>query len=118
MIMKVLTSMKKETLNNYYLKRKYVQQNQSKLFQKWHDTSDITKQEFLKGLRWLCEDPCCAGRNRNLETRELCLLVNGRIAMLYRQYRKDDSFAGRFDKEGNKVTRQYIEDTLTCHDEI
>ena len=108
--------MRRKTMNDFFWKRKMVKKGESETFRQWN-RQGVTLNEFLAALEWICEDACLVGDIKR-ETREACLLTNGRIALLNRQYRKDGSFAGVFDSKGNKVGRQYIVDTLTCTDAV
>lgn len=109
--------MKRKTMNDFFYKRRIVKNGESEIFKQWF-CQGVSQTEFLKGLEWLCEDTCFAGNHNNLESRELCLLTNGRIAKLYRQYRKDDSFAGLYDTDSRKIDKQYILDSFTCKERI
>lgn len=55
------------TNNNYEAKARIVRAGKSKVFQDWHEHAGVSMEEFLAGLRWLCEDPMPDGK----PTREL-----------------------------------------------
>ena len=54
-------------MNNFEIKEKIVRKGESQIFNNWHENADIELEDFIEGLRWLCEDPMPEGR----PTREL-----------------------------------------------
>lgn len=54
-------------MNNYEIKERIVRAGNSRVFASWHENAGIGMEDFLDGLRWLCEDPMPDGR----PTREL-----------------------------------------------
>lgn len=53
--------------NSYSIKEKIVRAGQSRVFNNWHERGGISLDDFLDGLKWLCDDPMPDGRM----TREL-----------------------------------------------
>ena len=105
--------------NTYTIKEKIVKSGNSRVFNAWHESADITMEAFLDGLRWLCDDPMPDGRL----TRELgCIRKAGagmtpeqieqfgipeqregvaRLYRLTRAYDKNGKFLGFYDETGH-----------------
>lgn len=47
-------------MNKYYfeVKKKLVEEDKSRVYQNWHEYQGINKEDFINGLKWLCDDPC------------------------------------------------------------
>lgn len=43
--------------SNYEIKKMIVEKGESAIFKNWHEHEGITMEDFLEGLKWLCEDP-------------------------------------------------------------
>ncbi len=105
--------------SNYEIKEKIVLAGESKVFNSWHENAGVTMEDFLDGLRWLCDDPMPGGKlSRELgcvrfadsgytqEQKEMWGPftphrpgVDG-LHRLTRSYYSDGSFAGFFDENG------------------
>ena len=77
-------------MNNYEVKERLVKSGKSRVFQNWHTYAGITEEEFLEGLKWVCEDLMPNG----YLTRELGCEIpggaekgRGKIVKLVRAYR-------------------------------
>lgn len=70
----------KEAHFNYAIKEKIVKAGNSEIFNKWHEYG-VSEEDFLNGLKWLCEDPLI-GRGRL--TRELGCTPDGKLVKLKR----------------------------------
>jgi hypothetical protein len=81
-------------MNNFEVKRKLVIEGKSKIFNDWKELSpNLTVEEFLLNLAWVCEDPCENGDGTGRLTREMGLTkegivhinrINGEITTMYR----------------------------------
>lgn len=108
---------------HYEIKEKIVRAGGSKIFKNWHDFAGITMEEFLDGLRWLCDDPmpngklyrqlgCIAPEDAGLTdeqkkmwgTSSSHLPGTAGIHRLSRCYYSDGSLAGFYYKDGTKWT--------------
>lgn len=49
-------------MNNFEIKEKIVRAGESRIFNNWHENADIEMDDFIEGLRWLCDDPMPNGR--------------------------------------------------------
>lgn len=69
-------------MNNFEIKKKIVLSGNSEIFKNWSEHSNITKEDFIEALEWLCNDPLDeSGRM----TREIGLTPD-RIVKLSRGY--------------------------------
>lgn len=53
-----------QTMSNnthYDIKEKIVKAGNSRVFNSWHENAGISMEDFLNGLRWLCDDPMTDG---------------------------------------------------------
>lgn len=67
-------------MNNFEIKAKLVEEGKSKIFDNWARNAGITKEDFLRELEWLCEDPC---DDKGLMTRELgCDAKRGLVRLI------------------------------------
>ena len=73
----------------YAIAKKIVEAGDSRIFKNWHEFTGISQQDFLDGLKWLCEEPkrypeghVFAGKLR----RELGIRKNGELVRLRRVY--------------------------------
>lgn len=46
-----------ENKHNFNVKKKLVEEGHSKIFKEWSKYSTITKEDFIKALEWVCNDP-------------------------------------------------------------
>lgn len=73
--------------------KKYVEEGKCLLYENWHAVTDVSKEDFLKGLEWLFEDPMNAKTTVcNPMTRELVCTMNGEIKHFQRIYDEDGEF--------------------------
>lgn len=79
---------------NFERKKKTVLEGKSKIFENWKERSNITKEEFLDALLWVCSDPKNGGKMKCQTTREIALTPNG-IKKLAKVY--DDGMPGLCD---------------------
>lgn len=70
--------------NNFEAKKAIVLAGNSKIYKNWSEHSNITKEDFIEALEWLCADPL---NEYGLMTREIGLTPNG-IVRLGRAYSK------------------------------
>lgn len=68
--------------NNFETKKEIVLAGNSKIFNNWAEHSNITKDDFIEALGWLCNDPLNA---EGKMTREIGLTPKG-IVKLDRRY--------------------------------
>ena len=68
--------------NNFEIKKRIVEEGNSKVFKEWASRAGITEEEFIEGIRWLCEDPCNGGAAGNRITRGLGCVAKERICDL------------------------------------
>ena len=52
-------------------KKKLINENKSEIFKEWNEFSGITKEEFIKGLKWLESDPMVLVGGKERESREI-----------------------------------------------
>lgn len=50
------------TPNCFEIKEKIVRKGESRIFNNWHENAGIEMEDFIDGLRWLCDDPMPGGR--------------------------------------------------------
>lgn len=81
-------------MNGYETKKKYVESGKSRIFNNWHKSTGVSMNDFLEGLKWVCEDPMPDGKM----TRELGIRRNGTLVHLTRVYHENGDFAGFYDK--------------------
>lgn len=94
----------------YDVKEKIVKSGGSKVFHNW-STQGITEEEFLAGLKWLCEDK----RENGKLSRELGCHKN-ELVRLERHYHSDGSFAGFYECESKKLYAGYV--SISADDRI
>ena len=75
----------------YEIAKKIVEAGESKIFQNWNEFTGISAEDFLEGIKWLCEEPIrypeghkSAGKLR----RELGIRKSGELVRLRRVYGK------------------------------
>lgn len=74
---------------NYDIKEKIVKAGGSEIFKNWHENAGITEEEFLDGLKWICESEFT---ERGQVIRELgCSRAKG-LVKLNRVFDKDGNF--------------------------
>ena len=79
------------------IKEKIVREGGSTVYESWHKVCGITMEDFIDGLRWLCEDPMTDGH----PTRELgCKRGDSRLHRLTRVYTYDGPMA-LYDEDGH-----------------
>lgn len=93
----------------YEIAKKIVEAGDSKLFLNWHLHTGISAEDFLEGIKWLCEEPIrypaddrnyyAAGRLR----RELGIRRDGTLVHLKRTYGKGGACAIYEDKPGGAL---------------
>lgn len=74
--------------------KKYVEEGKCLLYENWHAVTDVSKEDFLKGLEWLFEDPMDAKTAAWVKpmTRELVCTMNGEIKHFQRIYDENGEF--------------------------
>lgn len=110
---------------NFSAKEKIVRSGESKVFRNWNERAGVSMDEFLDGLRWLCDDPADGGPECNRLTRELGCIASDAGKMtpekervwgppiktrpdivglhrLTRKYYDDGSFAGFYYGNGSR----------------
>lgn len=102
---------------DYEIKAKIVRAGASRVFNSWHENSGISMEDFLEGLRWLCDDPmtdghptrelgCIRKADTGYTPEQLAILgevedgENVGLHRLTRSYHRDGSFAGFYDEDG------------------
>lgn len=78
---------------NFEVKKRIVESGNSQVFNNWHENAGVSKEDFLTGLKWLCEDPEPDGRM----SRELGCQRDGTLVRLTRKYYDNGDFAGFYD---------------------
>lgn len=123
-------------MNDFEIKAKIVRAGDSRVFNDWHEQSGISMEEFIEGLRWVCEDPATNG----ILTRELgcvrrwdagytpeqiewmgTVKDDGRkpgLVRLKRVYYNDGSFAGFYDEDGRLWGHNDSCASISCRDRI
>ena len=127
--------MNKPMNKNFEIKAKIVRAGESKVFKSWNHIALVTMDDFLDGLRWLCEDPMPDGKL----TRELGCV--GRIGVdwteeerkiwgdvqtpsdmglhrLTRCYYSDGTFAGFKDQNGRRWESSSNRASISVKDHI
>lgn len=132
------TEKEDQTMSNntrYEIKEKIVKSGNSRVFQSWHENAGITMEEFLDGLRWLCNDPMTDGHL----TRELgCvrradsgytpeqLEILGDVEQpsglglhrLARGYDNQGRFVGFYDEDGRLWAKGGDRASISAHDRV
>ena len=120
---------------NYEIKSKIVKAGDSRVFNSWHENADVTMEDFLDGLRWLCEDPMTGGRLtrelgciRRADTGytpdQLALLGNLEqpagigLHRLTRAYYDSGDFAGFYDEDGALWAKGSDRASINLHDRV
>lgn len=84
-----------QDMHNYEIKEKIVKKGESKIFKNWNEFSGVSMEDFLKGLKWVCEDPEEDFGNGIIRmTRELGCRPNGELVKLKRANSKTGDFLG------------------------
>lgn len=76
---------------DYEIAKKIVEAGDSKIFKNWHEHTGVSKEDFLAGIEWLCEEPKrypADHRYAGLLRRELGICKNGQLVHLRRVYPK------------------------------
>ena len=60
-------------------KKKLVNEDKSEVFKEWNEFSGITKEEFIKGLKWLESDPMVLVDGKERESREIGCKEDGSL---------------------------------------
>lgn len=77
----------------YDITEKKVKNGECKVFNNWNKFTGITEDEFLKGIKWLCEDPMIDLENgATRATRELACEEDGTLTRVSRQHDKNGNF--------------------------
>lgn len=87
------------TINNIDIKIKLVELNKSKVFAKWQELGLITKEEFIKALKWVCEDPL---DEKGKLTREIALEISNDMQEKIFSDMSGGKFGGKYDPENLK----------------
>lgn len=86
----------------YAIKEKIVLAGGSKIFGDWHENAGISMDDFLKGIRWLCDDPM-TGPYKTRMTRELGCTRFGGLRRLSRYYDGRYGTTTIYDEENGRV---------------
>lgn len=84
--------------SNYTIKEKIVKAGGSEVFKNWKEFGGVSEEDFLDGLKWVCDDPMefVAGHPRM--TRELALDISkpgsGKLVRLERVNDSKGGFVG------------------------
>lgn len=79
-------------MNKYELLEKIVKKGESKVFKNWSQYG-VSMDNFLEGLKWLCEDPeKDYGNGKIRMTRELGCNPKGELVKLKRVYDQNGEF--------------------------
>lgn len=58
---------------DYEIAKKIVEAGDSKIFKNWHEHTGVSKEDFLAGIEWLCENVIISECDcSQCPTRELC----------------------------------------------
>lgn len=57
--------------NNFEMKKRIVEAGGSRIFEDWSNRAGISREDFVEGLKWVCNDPCDGGWSGKRLTREL-----------------------------------------------
>lgn len=86
---------------NFEIKEKIVKQGGSEIFKNWHEVFGISEEDFIEGLRWLCDDSL---DEKGRLTRELGVHIEKGLVKLKR-FQEGTRF------EQITVFREYDEET-------
>lgn len=87
------------TSRTYEIKKKIILNNDSKIFKNWNDFTGITQNDFLEGVKWLCEEE----KDKNGKpVRTIGCSKDGKIVKLRRIYDRYGEFEGFFLYEGTQ----------------
>ena len=73
----------------YEIAEKLVSLDKSNIFKNWNEYTGISKETFLEGIKWLCEEPIRYPEGhkwQGLLRRELGIKKNGELVHLRRHY--------------------------------
>lgn len=71
--------MTEKAMKVFEAKKKLVNEDKSELFKEWNEFSGITKEEFIKGLKWLESDPMILVDGKERELREIGCKEDGKL---------------------------------------
>lgn len=123
-------------MNNFETKKKIVLAGNSKVFRNWSAHSNITKEDFINALEWLCADPL---DTKGRMTREIGLTPNGIVKLtrwygynnLCSFYHNEEVWSGAifkrpckndrekmFSLDGGKTVEERHKISLSCKDRV
>lgn len=102
-------------MNGYEMKEKQVKRGGSKVFENWK-TKGVTTEDFLNGLKWVCEDPGEDFTVGKRMTRELACTENGKLVRLKRANDNMGCFLGFYDIETDMLRCSLP--SINCNDSI
>lgn len=86
--------------HNFLTKERLVKTGRSKIFENWHAFAGVSLDDFLEGLRWVCEDPeQDFGDGKIRMTRELGCKPDGTLVRLERKNLESGDFYGFYEIE-------------------
>lgn len=83
---------------NYDIKERLVKEGNSNVFKNWHEFAGVTEEDFLEGLKWLCETEV---NERGQKKRELGCSVKEGLVKLYRVFDRAGNFVGFYRYDNN-----------------
>lgn len=86
--------------HNFETKKMIVEKGDSKIFNNWNEFCGVSKEDFLRELEWLCEDPLTESGKL---TRELGCLADGTLVRLFRAYDNGGCFSGFYFKNTGRI---------------
>lgn len=87
----------------FEIKKALVESDKSRIYKDWNARTGISKEDFIKGLEWLHDDPKPDGKC----TRRLAIDVSGK---LHRWYKAGDIWNSAFYEDGKlAIDSDYVE---------
>lgn len=99
-------------------KRKLVNEGKSKVFNNWTYQTNVNKDEFIKALNWLEEDPMIMVAGVKRLSREIGCKANGELIHGKRVYLKNGEFCGIYPENTNLTLQDFPKVSINKEDWI
>lgn len=99
-------------------KKKIILNNDSKIFNNWREATGISQEDFLEGIKWLCEEE---KDKKGMDVRAMGCSSDGKIVKLRRIRDKYGEFVGFYEYVGSpfgSYNRYRGQVVLNSHDKI
>ena len=99
-------------------KIKLVNEGKSKVFNNWTYQTNVTKDNFIKELKWLEEDPMVMVAGVKRLSREIGCQANGELIHGKRFYLKNGEFCGIYPEDTNLTLQDFPKVSINKEDWI